>query len=51
MMSCQGGCVDGGLTCCPVAAATRNVKNYGEKGPSLADRGKGVSPPKEESGS
>jgi hypothetical protein len=40
-----------GLTCCPVAAATRNVKNYGEKGPALADRGKEVSPPKEESGS
>ncbi|MDR2435694.1 MAG: 4Fe-4S binding protein [Puniceicoccales bacterium] len=51
VMSCPGGCVGGGLACCPVAAATRCVKSYGEKGPPLADRAKEDSPPKEENNS
>ncbi|MDR3273963.1 MAG: 4Fe-4S binding protein [Puniceicoccales bacterium] len=38
VMSCQGGCVGGGLTCCPVAAATRQVKKYGDDGTSLSDK-------------
>ncbi|MDR1255558.1 MAG: 4Fe-4S binding protein [Puniceicoccales bacterium] len=38
VMSCQGGCVGGGLACCPVAAAARQVKKYGGEGPSLADK-------------
>ncbi|MDR1891356.1 MAG: 4Fe-4S binding protein [Puniceicoccales bacterium] len=38
VMSCQGGCIGGGLTCCPVATALRQIKNYGEKGTSLPDK-------------
>ncbi|MDR0595531.1 MAG: 4Fe-4S binding protein [Puniceicoccales bacterium] len=40
VMSCQGGCVGGGLACCPVAAATRQVKKYGDQGSSLSDKKK-----------
>ncbi|MDR1528792.1 MAG: 4Fe-4S binding protein [Puniceicoccales bacterium] len=36
VMSCQGGCIGGGLVCCPIATALRQVKNYGEKGPPLS---------------
>jgi iron only hydrogenase large subunit-like protein len=45
VMSCQGGCVDGGLACCPVVAAARCVKSYGEKGSSLATRPKELQQP------
>jgi iron only hydrogenase large subunit-like protein len=38
VMACKGGCIGGGLTCCPIAAASRQVKSYGEKGPPLADK-------------
>ncbi|MDR0742656.1 MAG: 4Fe-4S binding protein [Puniceicoccales bacterium] len=38
VMSCQGGCIGGGLVCCPVATALRQVKNYGEKGLPLSDK-------------
>jgi iron only hydrogenase large subunit-like protein len=36
VMACQGGCIGGGLACCPVATALRQVKNYGEKGLPLS---------------
>ncbi|MDR1457428.1 MAG: 4Fe-4S binding protein [Puniceicoccales bacterium] len=38
VMSCPGGCIGGGLVCCPVATALRQVKSYGEKGLSLSDK-------------
>jgi [FeFe] hydrogenase (group B1/B3) len=38
VMSCEGGCIGGGLVCCPVATALRQVKSYGEKGHSLSDK-------------
>jgi [FeFe] hydrogenase (group B1/B3) len=38
VMACKGGCVGGGLACCPVAAASRQVKGYGEKGSPLVDK-------------
>jgi [FeFe] hydrogenase (group B1/B3) len=37
VMSCQGGCVGGGFTRCPVLAATKQVKSYGDSGPLLSE--------------
>ncbi|MDR2629224.1 MAG: 4Fe-4S binding protein [Puniceicoccales bacterium] len=38
VMSCQGGCIGGGLVCCPVATALRQIKDYGEKGQPLSEK-------------